>query len=159
MIQNYSNSNAFINYIWLKQFLIISIIISAITFTKSIYRFTYNNIETTNNLRITMLLLGIVFISWVFSKALLAPKIFQGIDASLLPIKENINRIEDIGAKSIERFMQQNEPYLDASLTLQKLASQLNIPSRELSVLINQHIGKHFFDFVNEYRIKRQWKN
>lgn len=155
VIQNCSNPNAFINYTWLKQFLIISIVISAITFTKSIYRFTYNNIETTNNLRITMLLFGIVFISWVFSKALLAPKIFKGVDASLFPIKENINRIQDKGSKRIEQFMEENEPYLDASLTLQKLASQLNISSRELSFLINQQIGKHFFDFVNEYRIKK----
>jgi AraC-like DNA-binding protein len=51
--------------------------------------------------------------------------------------------------------MLDKEPYLDASLTLQKLASQLNMPSRELSILINQQIGKHFFDFVNEYRIKK----
>lgn len=153
--QNYSNPNAFINYTWLKQFLIISIIISAVTLTKSIYRFTYNNIETTNNLRITMLLFVIVFISWLFSKALFAPKTFQGIDASLFPLKVNIDEIEDLGIKKIERFMQENEPYLDSSLTLQKLANQLEIPSRELSILINQHIGKNFFDFVNEYRIKK----
>jgi hypothetical protein len=100
--QNYSNSNSFVNYIWLKQFLIITIILSTITLTKSIYRFLYNNIDTTNNLRITMMLFGIIFISWLFSKALFAPKIFQGIDASLLPIKENTNRIGDIRAKSIE---------------------------------------------------------
>lgn len=153
--QNYTDSNAFINYTWLKQFLIISIIISTITFTKGIYRFIYNNVETINNLRIIMLLFGITFISWLFSKALFAPKIFQGIDASLLLIKEGTNNIEDKSVKSIEQFMQDKEPYLDSSLTLQELASLLNMPSRELSVLINQQLGKHFFDFVNEYRIKK----
>ncbi|WP_108868703.1 helix-turn-helix domain-containing protein [Aquimarina aquimarini] len=153
--QNYSNSNVFINYTWLKQFLIISIIISLITLSKSIYRFTYNTVETTNNLRIAMLLFSVVFISWVFSKALFAPKTFQGIDIGLLPIKEGPNSIEDIRVESIKQFMLDKEPYLDASLTLQKLANQLNIPSRELSVLINQHMDTHFFDFVNEYRIKK----
>lgn len=156
--QNYSNSNALINYTWLKQFLIIDIIIATITFAKSIQRHTYNNIDTMDNLRIIMLLLSVAFISWLFSKALFAPKIFQGIEASLFPIKEKINRIEDPRIEKINQFMQDEEPYLDASLTLQKLANHLNIPSRELSVLINQHMSKHFFDFVNEYRIKKAMK-
>jgi AraC-like DNA-binding protein len=27
---------------------------------------------------------------------------------------------------------------------------------KELSVLINQHLNQHFFDFVNEYRIEEE---
>lgn len=153
--QNYSNLNALINYEWLKQFLYIIIVGTTITFAKNFYQLNYDNIETTNNFRVLFLLFAIVFASWLFSKALLAPKVFQGIDASLHPIKEKTNKIEDIRIKSIEQFMQDEEPYLDTSLTLQKLASKLNIPSRELSILINQHKGKHFFDFVNEYRVKK----
>ena len=39
-------------------------------------------------------------------------------------------------------------------MTLQKLAAQVDMPEKELSILINQQIGKHFFDFINEYRIR-----
>ena len=49
--------------------------------------------------------------------------------------------------------MTEEKPYLDFELTLQKLAIQVDIPERELSLLINHHLNKHFFDFINEYRI------
>ena len=44
---------------------------------------------------------------------------------------------------------------MDPTLTMQKLAFQLNIPVRDLSILINHRINKHFFDFINEFRIKK----
>jgi AraC-like DNA-binding protein len=58
----------------------------------------------------------------------------------------------------LKLFMIEKEPFLDPSLTIQNLAGQMQIGSRELSVLINQHIGNHFFDFVNEYRIQKTTK-
>ena len=49
--------------------------------------------------------------------------------------------------------MVEEKPYLDYQLTLQKLADQIQIPEKELSLLINHYLNKHFFDFINEYRI------
>ncbi len=49
--------------------------------------------------------------------------------------------------------MQSEKPYLDDKLTLQKLAEQIKLPEKQLSSLINQQTGKHFFDFINEFRI------
>lgn len=51
--------------------------------------------------------------------------------------------------------MSANESYLNPSLTIKNLAQQLNMPMHDLSVLINQDLNQHFFDFVNEYRIKK----
>jgi YesN/AraC family two-component response regulator len=45
--------------------------------------------------------------------------------------------------------------YLDPSLSLQKLARKLNMSLQNLSLIINHKLGKHFFDFVNEYRIRK----
>ncbi|BDD03947.1 helix-turn-helix domain-containing protein [Aureibacter tunicatorum] len=219
--QNYSNPKALVNYTWLKQFLIISIILTTITFIKGIYRLAYDEYETTNELIITMLLFGIAFGTWLFSKALFAPNIFQGINTRLEPIEEishsnddisieatkqftvekqanpfisesdtndkekfcatttiqciqekttdtskkskdsdanptlTEDDVDDIRIKSIQQYMQEKEPYLDSSLTVQKLGIQLKIPPKELSSLINQHIGTHFFDFINQYRVKK----
>ncbi len=54
--------------------------------------------------------------------------------------------------------MTTEEPYLNPSLTIQELAKQVKMPIKDLSVLINFHMNKHFFDFVNEYRIEKAMK-
>ncbi len=43
--------------------------------------------------------------------------------------------------------------YLNPDLTLNDLAKILDLPPKELSQIINQSFKKHFFDFVNSYRI------
>ncbi|WP_291072415.1 helix-turn-helix domain-containing protein [Empedobacter sp. UBA5637] len=101
---------------------------------------------------------------WYLFVALNNPDFFRGVNENLQPIKEAIpkqkstleidveknNQIE-----SLKDFMVKNEPYLDSSLTIQNLAEQLNMPVKDLSALINLYMDKHFFDFVNEYRIKK----
>ena len=49
--------------------------------------------------------------------------------------------------------MRLNKPFLNPSLSIDSLATQIEVPSNELSILINRKIGQHFFDFVNTYRI------
>ena len=50
-------------------------------------------------------------------------------------------------------YMNEKKPYLDSTLSLDTLANQIQVSSKELSILINHIMGLHFFDFVNEYRI------
>ena len=57
--------------------------------------------------------------------------------------------------KRIRNYMSTNEPYLDASLSIYQLSEQLDMNVRDLSQFINHKLDKHFFDFVNEYRIKK----
>lgn len=57
--------------------------------------------------------------------------------------------------KRLYQYMNDEEPFLNASLTLYDLAKDTGISSRELSILINHTLNKHFFDFINEYRIKK----
>ncbi|WP_299530285.1 AraC family transcriptional regulator [Ulvibacterium sp.] len=49
--------------------------------------------------------------------------------------------------------METEKRYLNPDLTLNDLASILDLPPKELSQIINQSFKKHFFDFVNSYRI------
>ena len=57
--------------------------------------------------------------------------------------------------QKLENHMKVNEPFMDSSLSVYDLAKQINVPSRELSIAINHNLNKHFFDYVNEYRIKK----
>jgi AraC-like DNA-binding protein len=50
--------------------------------------------------------------------------------------------------------MQKNSLYLDSQLTLPQLAGAIETTPHYLSQAINGHLGKNFFDFVNEYRIE-----
>ncbi|MBI1286041.1 MAG: helix-turn-helix domain-containing protein [Flavobacteriales bacterium] len=50
--------------------------------------------------------------------------------------------------------MNEERPYLNPELTLGELSAQINLPKHELTELLNVHIGKNFFSFVNEFRLK-----
>ncbi len=101
---------------------------------------------------------------WYLFVALNKPEFFRGVNAQLKPIGDIVPKpksdpiIDDEKNKQIESlkdFMLKNEPYLDSSLTIQDLAKQLKMPVKDLSVLINLYMNKHFFDFINEYRIEK----
>ncbi len=54
----------------------------------------------------------------------------------------------------IYAFMKAEKPYLNAELTVQDLAKQLNISRHHLTEILNNDIGKNFFTFINEYRVE-----
>lgn len=56
--------------------------------------------------------------------------------------------------RKIQEAMMEQRAYLDANLTLNELAKHLKTNSSALSSIINQHFGKNFNDFVNEYRVE-----
>lgn len=56
-------------------------------------------------------------------------------------------------AQEVDNAMLNNKAYLDPDITLDKLAECLAIPARDLSMLINRHLGVNFYEFINKYRI------
>jgi len=101
---------------------------------------------------------------WYLYIALNNPEFFRGVDSQLKPITDVVPKqkssavIDDEKSKQIEflkDFMISKEPYLDSSLTIQDLAEQVKMPVKDLSALINLYMDKHFFDFINEYRIEK----
>ncbi len=57
-------------------------------------------------------------------------------------------------SRMVIEFMEEKKPYLNNELTLSDIAEELNIPTYQTSQVINEGIGKSFFDLVNEYRIE-----
>lgn len=53
----------------------------------------------------------------------------------------------------ITRYMTEQKPYLNGSLTLSELADALKLSTHHLSQILNEQLGKNFADFVNEYRV------
>jgi len=65
-------------------------------------------------------------------------------------------------AEKIELAMQRDKLYLDASLSLQKLAKHINTSPNYISQTLNETLGANFFDYINQYRIneaKHQLRN
>ncbi len=78
-------------------------------------------------------------------------------------IEKKENRYERSGLKKkdarryLDRLlshMETKKPYLSNDLTIQQLAQQLDIPRHHLTQVINEELGKNFYTFINEYRIK-----
>ena len=61
---------------------------------------------------------------------------------------------QDEYLEKLNRFMNEQKPYLDENITIKDLAEELEIPSHHLSIVINNRLNKNFYNFINEYRIK-----
>ncbi len=60
---------------------------------------------------------------------------------------------EKILARLVQ-IMETEKPYLETGLTLTMLSNMLDVSSHHLSQVINENVGKSFFDFVNGYRVE-----
>lgn len=68
------------------------------------------------------------------------------------------NRLDDGEAEDLVHrllvHMQSAAPYRDGALTLPALADGLGVSAHTLSQLLNVHVGKSFYVFVNGYRVE-----
>ncbi len=58
-------------------------------------------------------------------------------------------------AERLRAYMDEDEPYLDPTLSLKSLATRLELHPNKLSWLLNHSFGKNFNAFVNFYRVER----
>ncbi len=163
LLENYSNKSAF-NYKWLYQLLVLLSAIYCFSLIKQIYKLYGTDVEILNILRVVITLVLLVFLTWIVLKSMYNPDLFRNINsehtlAKEILIENNIiNKSEKDSREDINRlleFMEREEPYLDATLTLQKLADIIELPNRHVSILINNNLNQHFFDFINQFRIKK----
>ncbi|WPO77414.1 AraC family transcriptional regulator [Flavobacterium sp. KACC 22761] len=166
-LENYTNPSTS-TYKWLFQMTCVFVVMHSITATKNLMRYTTSrdNFLWGN---VLMVVMALCVICWFVMKALNHPELFRGINSKIQLTKEFLSK-ENNGItetvndqdeavlsqiSALKNYMTEKEPYLDPSLTIQELSNQINIPVRDLSVLINHKMDQHFFDFVNEYRIEK----
>lgn len=165
--ENYTNPKTSI-FKWLFQISTVLFILYYLSIAKNVLRYTDIEILWIWA-NVVMQILVLIVTCWFVLKALNHPELFRGIDSKLplardiLPkenenavqIKDNQNEAVLSKISILKHYMAEKEPFLNPSLTIQELSNQIEIPVRDLSVLINHHIDQHFFDFVNEYRIQK----
>jgi len=170
--ENFSNTDIR-RYKYLKTLNIIFTVLFLISLAKNIFVFNFEGPEAdyaTNIVRLSLL----VLFCWIIYTGLRSPELFKRTETNLPPVKDLLKQLDqkkifEVAGKTTEsgdkdnsgivervrNCMAEEEPYLDASLSLHDLARYAKVPSRDLSLAINHHLDKHFFDFVNEYRIEK----
>ncbi len=146
------------NYKWLQRLITVLFAVDLIATFKNIIRFSEKESLFTV-LTFVVSAAAVLIVIWLVLQALKKPEVFIGVDSNIQLIRninseDNNKQLPEIIQK-LENHMKINEPFMDSSLSIYDLAKQINVPSRELSVAINLHLDKHFFDYVNEYRIKK----
>lgn len=154
---------------WLFQFIIAISLFYCLALIKNIFKFTdYSNILEW--LKVGLFIFELLIISWYLLKALNNPKLFRSIDSKLKLVKainyeEKNNALQTANGKAdnseldkLRTYMVEKKPFLNPSLTIQDISNDIEIPTRELSLLINHKLGQHFFDFINSYRIEHAMK-
>lgn len=168
-LENYTNPNT-LTYKWLFQISAVSLFAHSIVVVKNLLRYSeYADFFIWANVIVGMIVLSVL--CWFVLTVMYQPELFRGIDSQLPLVREivfkpeiNLEKAErdseqhpNITARvnQLRNFMSENEPFLNPSLTIQELAGKIALPVRDLSILINHHMNLHFFDFINEYRIRK----
>jgi len=101
--------------------------------------------------------INFVFAFLIVYKGLKHPELFYELADQTEKVKyEKSNLTKEESLEYLNRlkdFMREEKSYLEPDLTINDLASKVNIPSKTLSQVINENLNQNFFDFVNSYRI------
>lgn len=127
--------------------------LSIILFVYADIKINFANLGLFGNYATLGLMTALIYFGIRFSS------IFEGMDNVDAVQGPPSQEIDLTVIKSIEAYMQTKKPFLANILTLDQLATQMEMPSRTLSSIINRHFERNFFEFINEYRIdeaKRQ---
>lgn len=73
------------------------------------------------------------------------------------PVRSNPRKVNDGEVQrwiaQLEQLMTAQQLFKNPNLKLQDLAEAMNLSTHQVSQFLNEHIGKNFTQFVNEYRI------
>ena len=163
-----SNMDA-INLKWLKQVVVCVLVITGLWLIDIFFKLAKNNVFF-DNFASLIYLCAIFYIAYFSLKQ---KEVFQlnkqekkEIDdiiienASLEGSRKKLISDDELREmKSILiQVMDNKKPFLDAELSLFKLASQLDISSHLLSYIINNGCNENFYQFINRYRVEEAKK-
>lgn len=158
-LENNSGGNL-TSYNWLFQLTSVLMVVYSIAILKNIFKFS-DYAYVSDAIKIGILVLQPFIVCWYLYKALNDPGLFRNIDSKLKLVSEIISEDKKIEPEvlnedllKLKKYMSEEKPFLNPALTIQDISKEINVPVRELSILINHQLGQHFYDFVNTHRIE-----
>lgn len=101
---------------------------------------------------LVFLLLGMIFYN--VYHGVQESRLFAGLSPSEDLTKKSANARDTSREGRVTAYLREEQPYLEADLSLAELAERLSMPPRELSETVNAGLAENFFDFINGYRIE-----
>jgi AraC-like DNA-binding protein len=159
-LENNAGTTSINSYNWLFQFTIVLTVLYSCAIVKNIFKFS-DYVYVSDWIKMGILVLQPFIICWYLYKALNDPGLFRNIDSKLKLVSDLILEEKKIEPEilnedllKLKKYMKDEKPFLDPALTIQDISKEINVPVRELSILINHQLGQHFYDFVNTYRVE-----
>jgi AraC-like DNA-binding protein len=156
---NYSNIE-YNNFIWVRYLLIAPLIVILIDLFFMGYQLIFGHLEwRTHDITILLASISVCYGAYygVRQSKVLVPYFLLENDTVTIPNKELITEQQEskflILEKTLINHMENEKPYLDEELTLNKLAIGIGTTDKKLSALLNQYIKISFYNFINSYRI------
>ena len=158
-LENNSGGNI-ASFNWLFQLTGVLTVVYVIVIVKNLFKFS-DYPYVSDWIKIGIQVSQLFIICWYLFKALNNPSLFRNIDSKLKLVSDLILEEKKVEPKilnedlvKLKKYMVDEKPFLNPALTIQDISKEINVPVRELSVLINHQLGQHFYDFVNTYRIE-----
>jgi len=157
---SYFSSNNMLNWLYFLSafFLGMYIIFSAMALFNIFANQRLFEIEYFSDLSLVLLTFSVSYFgikqTYIFNSLIEEEK-----ELELTPTKQkykNSNLSEEVKKDYIQRildFMETEKPHLNPELTIQDLSKQVNITRHHLTEILNNELGKNFFNFINEYRV------
>ncbi len=130
-------------FLWLVLLVTSNLILWIIYFVTS---FTY---FATGSIVFSLLFYG--FFLFFISKKKISAKVFNPSEKTFKKADEN--HLSSL-IEQLQTYMTNEKPYTNPKLKLKDIADYLEVSTHHLSQLLNEHLGKSFATFVNEYRIE-----
>ncbi len=135
---------------------------------KVIYRLGFDilgNDVTVINVMVSFFILVFLYMGNSYAYIFVAPYQGKGVDLdkSKKPVSEaptpqpaNTIEINDIDQKFsiIEKYLNQEKPYLKGQVTVRELSDNIQIPQNEISHIIQIKSNKYYTDYMNEFRVQ-----
>ncbi len=70
-------------------------------------------------------------------------------------IKSKLSQnVAQLHMENLKRIVEKEKLYLNHKFTLNELSDKSGIPHHNISQILNEHLDKNFYNFINEYRIQ-----
>lgn len=148
---------------WLRQFIIFNMLLWAIGVTA----FLFNSLDYDLGVDLFVVYyFGLTTMAfWVAYVSLQNPAYFTPAEVKeTVDSAEVINEVEESQVFDVKEytedvvefiaFFEESKPYLETQLNLQKLSHLSGFSRNHISEMLNNYIGKSFYDFINEYRVE-----